>query len=155
MKQLGIIADLPELYAWVKKHQQIMTPTISRYAQGRRELWIKRKCSLQRKPVISQGYFDKRLYRLANNVLPNFDIGLFLYYPPHTQITPHKDHFVFNNDAVLINLGDATFVHDNKEYPLTDGVVWQFDCKVTHAIKPVSKDRYSFIFWTLKPSFRR
>jgi hypothetical protein len=152
--------NLQDLHDWCQNHRYLLKPTISRYANGRKELWIRRYCDLKKQPVITEGFRDDRLEALGDRVLPNFDIGLLLFYQPGVKINLHRDHTVFSPTAVSINLGEATFLMAEmvkkgaklqpEYYHLTDGEVIKFNSKILHGIKAVNKERWCIVFWHLK-----
>jgi hypothetical protein len=152
--------NLQDLHDWCQNHRYLLKPTISRYAVGRQELWIRRYCDLKKQPVITEGFRDDRLEALGNRVLPNFNIGVLLLYQPGVKINLHRDHTVFSPTAVSINLGAATFFMAEMEkkgtelkhqyYSLTDGDVTRFNCKILHGIEAVDNERWCIVFWHLK-----
>jgi hypothetical protein len=162
---IGQITDenLTALYQWCENHRALLKPTVSSYANGRKELWIKRYCDLRRKPTISEGYRDERIERLGERLLPGFDIGLLLLYEPGIRIKKHRDHTVFQPMTAAVNLGQATFVMAQQPrkgeklqldyYALNDGDCICFNSKVLHGIMPVEQERWSIIFWHLKPQY--
>ena len=152
--------NLQELHNWCQNYRYLLKPTISQYATGRKELWIRRYCDLRKQATITEGFRDDRLEALGDRVLPNFDIGLLLFYQPGVKINLHRDHTVFSSMAVSINLGEATFLMADmvekgaklkpEYYYLTDGDVTKFNCKILHGIEAVNKERWCIVFWHLK-----
>lgn len=53
----GQISNVTELLAFCESHQHLMQNTLSTYAQGRKELWIKHKCDLRKQATITEGFF--------------------------------------------------------------------------------------------------
>lgn len=155
--------NLAALKQWCNEHKSLLKPTVSTYATGRKELWIKRYCDLRRKPTITEGYRDERLERLGERLLPGFHIGLVLLYSPGVRISLHRDHTVFKEIGVGINLGEATFLMAEMpkkgeqlnpiSYPLKDGDCLQFNTKILHGIEPVKNERWGIYFWHLKPQY--
>lgn len=156
--------NLRDLHDWCENHRYLLKPTISHYAKGRKELWIRRYCDLKKQPTITEGFRDERLEALGDRVLANFDIGLLLLYQQGVKINLHRDHTVFSATTVSVNLGEATFLMAEmvqkgeklqpQYYHLTDGDVIRFNCKILHGIKAVNKERWCIIFWHLKEIFR-
>lgn len=152
----SIINNVTELLAFCENHQHLMENTVSNYANGRKELWIKYKCDLRKNPTMIEAFNHPQLNNLGNKVLPNFDIKLLLFYPPNTQIKLHRDHSVFSNLGVGINLSPSTFLitHDinkpPKETKLKTGYCYRFNTKLLHGIKPVKLPRYAIYFWHFK-----
>jgi alkylated DNA repair dioxygenase AlkB len=152
--------NLYDLHDWCQNHRYLLKPTVSQYATGRQELWIRRTCDLRKQATITEGFRDDRLEALGDRVLPNFDIGILLLYQPGVKINLHRDHTVFASTAVSINLGEATFLMAEmgkkgtelkpQDYPLTDGDVLKFNCKILHGIEAVNKERWCIVFWYLK-----
>ncbi|MDY7015525.1 MAG: hypothetical protein SVX43_18400 [Cyanobacteriota bacterium] len=155
--------NLTSLHQWCEDHRSLLYPTVSPYARGRKELWIKRYCDLRKIPTIKDGYRDERIEALGERLLPGFDIGLLLLYQPGTKIGLHRDHTVFKPMAAAVNLGQATFVmaeqprKGEKVRPiartLNDGDCISFNTKILHGIEPVASERWSLIFWHLKPEY--
>lgn len=146
--------NLKDLHQWCEDHKSILSYTVSRYATGRQELWIKQKCDLKKNPTITEGFRDDRLESLGNRVLSNFDIGLLLFYPKGIEIKPHRDHTVFDTMAVCINLGKANFFIGEENYNLSDGEIIKFNCKIVHGVQKVDQNRWSIIFWHLKEKYK-
>lgn len=150
------ISNVTELLAFCENHQHLMQNTLSKYAQGRKELWIKNKCDLRKQATITEGFNHPKLNELGNKLLPNFDIGLLLFYPPNTQIKLHRDHSILSNIGVGINLSPSTFMITddiNKapmEIKLKTGYCYRFNTKLLHGIKPVTSHRYAIYFWHFK-----
>lgn len=152
--------NLRDLHYWCQNHRYLLNPTVSQYAKGRKELWIRRQCDLRKQATISEGFRDERLEALGDRVLPGFDIGVLLLYQPGVKINLHRDHTVFDSTAVSINLGEATFLMAEmgkkgtelkpQYYPLTDGDVIKFNCKILHGIEAVNTERWCIVFWYLK-----
>lgn len=146
-----------ELRLWCNKHRNLMTPSKSRYAQGRWELWIRRKTDLRRNASVVEGYRNERIEALGERILPHFDIGLLLLYPRGVEIRWHQDHRIFQPIAVSVNLGDAKFgilpkieKHQKPQFfEVGNGDIIKFNCKLEHCIEPVSKERWAVIFWNL------
>lgn len=145
---------------WCNQIKPLLNPTLSTYAKGRQELWIKKKCDLKKNFTLTSSYEDEFISSLANAVLPNFDIALVLFYPAGTNINPHRDHTVFASTAICINLQDTIFnITDdpNKHfvrYNVNKGDVIQFNCKHLHATETNTKDRWSIILWYLKSQYK-
>ncbi|MBL1208277.1 hypothetical protein [Geminocystis sp. GBBB08] len=152
----GTISNVTELLAFCQSHKYLMQNTVSKYAQGRKELWIKNKCDLRQQVTITVGFNHPQLNELGHKLLPNFDIGLLLFYPANTQIKLHRDHSLFSNIGVGINLSPSTFLitHDinikPKEIELKTGYCYRFNTKLLHGIKPVKYPRYAIYFWHFK-----
>lgn len=150
--------SLVDLHQWCKDHNHLLKPTMSRYATGRKELWIRRYCDLRRNPAITEGYRDERIEALGEHLLPGFHIGLVLLYPPGIEIKLHRDHSAFKPVAASVNLGDAVFFmtqpsQPSISYSLSDGDAIRFDVKIPHGVEPVSNERWSIVFWHLKDEF--
>ena len=162
VKKKGSLSSdtLEYLLQWCEDKRHLLSPTLSSYAKGRQELWIKKRCDLRKDFCITPAYKDQYINQLGNLVLPGFDIGLLLYYPAATNITPHRDHTVFNKTAICINMTETSFfINDDpskpyKGYRLKKGDVIEFNCKHLHSTKLLDKDRWSIIFWYLKPQYK-
>ncbi|HEY9295748.1 MAG TPA: hypothetical protein VIQ31_05135 [Phormidium sp.] len=156
-------ANLDSLHQWLKEHRSKLQPTVSKFAVGRKELWIRRYCDLRRNPTIKEGYRNDRIEALGERVLPGFHIGLVLLYAPGTCIKLHRDHGVFQPITVGVNLGRGVFcvanhnmnTHDTQvnRLELEDGDVIQFNNKIPHATEPSEQERWSIIFWHLKDKY--
>jgi hypothetical protein len=164
---IGQITDenLTALHQWCENRRTLLKPTVSSYANGRKELWLKRYCDLRRKPTISEGYRDERIERLGERLLPGFDIGLLLLYAPGTRINLHRDHTVFQPMTAAVNLGQATFVMTEQPrkgeklqpdyYALNDGDCICFNSQVLHGIMPVEQERHLYHFLASETSISR
>ena len=165
MKIIGKIKNqnLIDLHNWCENHRHLLKPTVSTYAKGRQELWIKLSCDLRKNPQIKASFRDERIEQLGKRLLPDFHIGLVLLYPKGTRINLHRDHTVFEKIGVGINLGNATFITAETPrkgetikpiyYPLNDGDCYQFDTKQLHGIESVKEERWGIYFWHLKQEY--
>lgn len=149
-----------ELLQWCQKLESLMTPTISKYTENRKELWLKRKCNLAKIPVFNPGYQDERLFNFANQVVPNFDIGLLLKYDINGLIKPHGDHKVFKPHAAMININEPVYFHsadwgasESLVKKLEIGEIVYFNCKKKHWFLPLPRIRWSIILWHLKEEY--
>ncbi|MBP0017948.1 MAG: hypothetical protein J7647_10375 [Cyanobacteria bacterium SBLK] len=145
--------NLANLHSWCEEHRKLLSPTLSRYARGRQELWLRRYCDLRRDPTIVQGYRNERIEALGERLLPGFHIGLFLLYPPKTCILPHRDHGCLAPTAVSVNLSDVVFVLNEERHELKNGDVTRFNSKSLHATEPKETERFALIFWHLKEKY--
>jgi hypothetical protein len=152
--------NLEELHQWCEDRKHLLKPTLSRYAIGRKELWVRRYCDLRKTPTITEGFRDERLEALGERLLPDFHIGLVLLYQPGVKIGLHRDHSVLKPLAASVNLGEVMFLMAElpckgeklkpKRYHLKDGEVTRFNTKILHGIEPVISERWSIMFWHLK-----
>lgn len=148
---------LPEWIAWARQ-QPVRELLCSRYARGRRECYFGWGVTLAKSPDLYPAYSDSRVQALGDRWLPGWHSALFCEYPPGIGINPHRDHTCFAAEAVMLNLGVATFV----EYPsrekvvthLEPGVIVRLNTKILHAVRPVAETRYSLTFRCLKPAFQ-
>lgn len=156
--------SLRDLKQFCQEHYSLLKPTISTYATGRKELWIRRQCDLRKTPTILEGYRHQRLEDFGERLLPNFHIGLLLFYPPQTQIKLHRDHTVFEKIGVGVNIGKAKFLMAETpkkgekkiqpiSYFLNDGDCLKFNTKILHGIESVNKERWAIYFWHLKRQY--
>jgi len=162
VKKKGSLTEesINKLSNWCQSIQPLLSPTISSYARGRQELWIKTKCDLKKSFTLHPAYEDEFITSLGNLCLSNFDIGLCLYYPSGSNINPHRDHTVFFKTAVCINMTECIFyINDDpsKEYVgyrLKKGDIVEFNCKHLHATEKLNKERWSILFWYLKDQYK-
>lgn len=156
------IADLKE---WLEARRHLLKPSLSRYAPGRAELWLKVACDLRSPPTLSPGYRDERIEALGERLLPGWDIGLILKYPPKVAIGLHRDHRVFAaREAVAVNLEETNFLMAARpqagENPrptafcLQTGDCISFNPKKLHGTTPIETERWSIIFWYLRPEYK-
>lgn len=165
IEKIGYIQGhhLLALHQWCFEQRPLLQPTVSRYAKGRRELWIRRYCDLKSPATISSSYRNDRIEQLGDRVLPNFNIGVLLLYSPGTNINLHRDHTVFEKTAVSVNLGQAIFKIaqtprkgeklNPQHYHLQDGDIIRFNSKLLHGIEPVKIERWCLVFWHLKEEY--
>ena len=155
--------NLEDLRQWCVDHKHLLKPTLSRYATGRQELWIRRYCDLGKTPTITEGFRDERLETLGEYLLPGFHIGLVLLYQPGVRIRLHRDHTIFKPLATSVNLGDVTFLMakapckgeklEPKSFHLADGDVIKFNTKILHGTEPAVSERWCIVFWHMKDMY--
>jgi hypothetical protein len=151
------VTTLPPNYAtmlrlWCEGVRPMMRDTNSRFAPGRKTIWLINEVHL-RTGEVTPAWAPEWMYQAANYLLPGCGAVQLSYGAP---IAPHRDHAAFNPLAVGVNLGSATFLYEQHaesgklvEIPLSDGDVYRFDSKRLHGSKDLSEGRYSINLWTL------
>ena len=161
MKILGQIKNTDE--AWkavniISFHEAVK----SHYAPRRLEQWFEWGFNLQsikegRHQLSSYNQAPDRFKRLGNLVYPGWNSLLCCYGnfqdETSTSITTHRDHGFCENKVVMLNLGIADFTIDGKTHRLVDGVVVEFDSKLPHSARQLSKERANFSFRKVRESF--
>ena len=164
-------AELALLQDWCKSVKSKMFPSVSQYADGRRELHLRRFVSLagaksEKKTVVKT--VDSSMYpgaemieALGEKYWPDFHQALVLYYPAGTQIKIHRDSPAYASGAAQINvMGRARFsisgcqdVRKMESYWLEEGDCITFDNKQPHGIERVTSDRWCVCFFKLKAEY--
>ena len=147
-------------------------PDVSNYAKGRQRFWIGTEYPLSLKyQQFRSGVRDKRLEQWLRSVWEQsgFDgrpeSALAIY--GNVPIEFHPDAPCAAPEAVQINLGGTTFIHDSVpsgpsnrkgriytptapiEHTLDRGEVTRFNCKHVHATANPQPDRWSIIVWQI------
>jgi len=152
-------ATKEQLRLWCYQQIPNMPMDVSRYAVGRRRLWLFNESNLQ-DTKITPAYYNQRLYDFSQRVFPGCDIGLLTFAGEYNDtikstglIKPHRDHTFAQPEARLVNLGVALFGYAGQQYQLNDGEIWQFNCKEIHSVDAItSPRRFSIVFWKLNSS---
>ena len=151
------IQNIAEFKQYLRSLVPQMEYSYSSLTNKRLELWLFNKVHLGNGQV-SPGYFDQRLYDFCQRLYEGCDIGLLTYHGPERGgscglIAPHRDHSYGQPMAVVLNLGMAEFVIDDKTYVLNDGDIMKFNCKLLHAVPRImSEERFSLVLWKLNQS---
>ncbi|MFP4336400.1 MAG: hypothetical protein ACLFQP_00580 [Halothece sp.] len=158
IKRVAKIPNPDELRQWCRDRISAMTPDVSNYAPGRYRLWLFHECNLKT-GELTQSYFDERIYQFSQQIYPGCNIGLLTYGGKSGNtnstglINKHRDHTYAMPIARTVNLGNAVFGYGDDRhqyYPLNDGEVIEFNCKVLHSIpKITTPERFSLVFWKL------
>ena len=147
-------------------------PDLSNYAKGRERFWIETEFPLSLKhQSFKGGVKDKRLWDWINTVWEKSQINgkpeaaLAIY--GKVPIEFHTDAPCAAPEAIQINLGGTTFIHDSVpsgpsnrngriftpsspiEHTLDRGEVARFNCKHIHATVAPQPDRWSIIVWQI------
>lgn len=163
--------ELAQIQDWCKWIKNQMFPSVSKYADGRLELHLRRFVSLTSaksgnkaevkliEPGLYPGSFV--IEELGEKLLPNFHQALVLFYPAGTQIKVHRDSPAYVSGAAQINvMGRARFfisgcqnVRLLESYWLEQGDCISFDNKQPHGIERVQSARWCICFFKLKPEY--
>lgn len=159
---------LEQLQDWCKSIAGKMIPSISSYANGRKELHLRHFVKIAKKREDSTCRpVDHSLYpgyeiveKIGERLLPGFHQALVLYYPSGTLIKTHRDSSAYISGAAQINvIGNAVFCLSGNQdsakmqsYPLIPGDCISFDNKQPHGIQEVIGDRWCICFFNLYES---
>jgi len=164
MKLLGHLSesDRQHLLEWC--HQQHLGQvTRSRLAPKRLEKWYGLASNLgylhtnQAKVYVATAFdtIPDYLKQMGNFLLPGWNSILLC--GGITTISLHKDHPHFDNEAVMVNLGEATFQEVVKKqatsYDLKMGDVVRLAIQTPHQATQLSDVRYNITFRQIKPAF--
>ena len=145
-----------------------LIPDISNYAPGRKRFWIQTEFPLSLKyQSFRAGVQDPKLWGWLQQVWQKSGLegqpetALAIYGDVPIQF--HGDAPCAAKNAIQINLGGTTFVHDSSppvrgqrnkpsspiEHTLDMGEVSRFNCKHLHATVEPEPDRWSIIVWQI------
>ncbi|MEG4242977.1 hypothetical protein QUA51_09750 [Microcoleus sp. Pol10_D6] len=148
--------SIEDLRNWCRERIQDMSQDVSRYAPGRMRMWIFAECDLRTNAKIYPAYTDNRIEKFAQRVFPGCDIALLTY---NGKIDWHRDHNYATTIARGVNLGTAKFgigLPNNREViDLQDGDIYEFNCKLPHAILWHSQERFSLTFWKMRSEYKQ
>jgi hypothetical protein len=155
MKQISVVSNPEGLRHSLTQKLESFNYSHSSYTNcARLEKWLFYQPKKLNLPVVVAASLDYRLYSFAKRINPTLNVGLItLNSKAHKSsglIKTHRDATYASPTAYLVNLGDAVFVYDNKAYQLSDGGIYQFNCKRPHSVVSASEMRFSIVFWTLK-----
>ncbi|MYA99290.1 hypothetical protein F4X90_06380 [Candidatus Poribacteria bacterium] len=147
-------------------------PDVSNYAKGRQRFWLQTEFPLSLKyQQFQSGVQDKRLWGWLQQVWDKSQLNgspeaaLAIY--GDVPIEFHPDAPCAAPNAVQINLGGTTFIHDSVpsgpsnrhgrgykptspiEHTLDRGEITRFNCKHVHATVAPQPDRWSIIVWQI------
>jgi len=149
--------NLEDLRNWCRSKAAIATFDYSSYVQGRLQLWLFHKCVDLRTGRCIPGFSEERIHAFSQKVYPGSDIGLLSFHGQfgnrHSSglIKPHRDSSYARPIARLVNLGEAVFSADGKQYKLGDGDIIEFNCKQIHSVDSIlTAERFSLVFWQMK-----
>jgi len=148
------IPNLGELRDYFRGLIPLMKASHSSLTGRRLELWLFNEVNLGSGKVTA-GFQDDRLLNLAQQLLPGSNIGLLTYHGSERGgssglIRSHRDHSYAMPTAVSLNLGEADFVVDGVTHRLGDGEIYEFNCKLPHAVTAIhTAERFSLVLWHL------
>jgi hypothetical protein len=146
----------------------------SRYARGRKEIWLFHKANLGLKKKVNNGYYDRRWWEFAQKIYPGSHIGLITFGGEYTlesgskdksnaAINWHRDDSFSLPTARGLNFGArALFGYDSERvgvspnsptkriYSLENGDVFEMDCKHEHCVMWHGSGRFSLVLWKLR-----
>lgn len=147
-------------------------PDVSNYAKGRKRFWIGTEYPLSLKyQQFRPGVRDKRLEQWLKAIWEQSGLSgkpeaaLAIY--GDVPIEYHPDAPCAAPEAIQVNLGGTTFIHDTVpagpsnrngriytptapiEHTLDRGEVTRFNCKHVHATAAPQPDRWSIIVWQI------
>ena len=156
--------DLNGLKRSLTSTKKFLEQSKSPFADGRKELSIRRKVSLDGEikyiPQSQAGlYYSDYLEEIGDRLMPAFHHALLLYYPAGCGILPHTDADVYQRGAICLNIeGGAAFsisiqkdINNMAPFYLEEGDCIQFDNKEFHSVDPVKSDRWCICFFNLHP----
>ena len=129
-----------------------LTSDISNYAKNRQRAWLNGLGEPHLSyPKISESIQHQAIDRfIRDNLDINYDFCLAHYSGDKAiGIKPHLDAGFANRQAYGINLGICKFTIADKNYELTGGEVYTFNCKILHSADP-SPQRWGLNLWTAK-----
>lgn len=161
--------ELITLQNWLRENESLMSPSTSNYAQGRFQMEIRRRVSLDKVPKVKPA-FDRvakvsaLVEEIGERLLPGFHQGLVLKYPKGTQILAHRDAPAYRlvskaqGLAATVNaIGQCDFFVSSTQDPnnvtrhsLKEGDCVSFDNKQPHGIDRVASERWCICFFHLK-----
>jgi len=148
--------SIEELRTWCQDRTMDMREDRSSYAPGRLRMWILAECDLRTNAKIYPAYTDNRIEKFSQRVFPGCDIALLTY---NGKIDWHRDHNYATAIARGVNLGQAKFgigLPNNREViDLEDGDIYEFNCKLPHAILWHSQERFSITFWKMRSAYKQ
>jgi|GEM_PF-1198288 len=162
---------LAQVQDWCESVKHLMFPSTSGYADGRRELHLRRFVKLtsaksgrkaEVKTINSSMYpRSTEIEALGEKLLSDFHQALVLFYPAGTQIKVHRDSPAYASGAAQINvIGRAQFsisgcqdTRRMESYWLEPGDCISFDNKQPHGIERVLSDRWCICFFKLKTEY--
>ena len=147
-------------------------PDVSNYAKGRKRFWIGTEYPLSLKyQQFRTGVRDKRLEQWLKRLWEQSGLSgkpeaaLAIY--GDVPIEYHPDAPSAAPEAIQVNLGGTTFIHDTVpagpsnrngriytptapiEHTLDKGEVTRFNCKHVHCTVAPQPDRWSIIVWSI------
>ena len=143
-----------------------LTPDVSSYARGRQRAWLGIEAPLGPTQPWRPGLASERLWPWLTRVWQRFHpasdpaVGLAIH--GDTGIAWHRDAAYAKNDALIVNLGPATFEIDAERdsangrpldpvsLDLRPGDILAFDCKHQHRVVDADPTRWSVVLWRLK-----
>lgn len=148
--------SIEDLREWCRERIADMSVDVSRYAPGRMRMWLFAECDLRTNATVYPAYRDSRIEKFAQRVFPGCDIALLSY---NGKIDFHRDHNYATTIARAVNLGQAEFsigLPDNRQmFHLSDGDIYEFNCKLPHAVLWHSQERFSITFWKMRETYKQ
>ena len=143
-----------------------LTPDVSNYARGRQRAWLEIEAPLGPTQPWRPGLASDRLWpwlvRVWRRFHPASEPALGLAIRGDVGIAWHRDAAYAKSDALIVNLGPATFEIDAERdsangrpgdpvsLDLRPGDVIAFDCKHQHRVVDADPARWSIVLWRLK-----
>lgn len=114
----------------------------SNYSNSRSELWLRRRWV---GPKFVPAAEDSRISALGDRILPGWGTcGIFW----SLGIRPHRDHRVFGDRVVSVNLGPCIFAVGGEKINLNSGKIIEFSSRLEHSVE-CENHRWSIVFWDL------
>ena len=143
-----------------------LAPDVSSYARGRQRAWLEIEAPLGPTQPWRPGIASERLWpwlvKVWQRLHPASEPALGLAIHGPTGIAWHRDAAYARRDALIVNLGPATFEIDAEResangrpldpvsLDLRPGDVIAFDCKHQHRVIDADPARWSVVLWQLK-----
>lgn len=132
----------------------LLVTDVSRYAPGRRRLWLQYEAPLAASRPWLPGHRDQRIWTYIQSICRPYrfspDFGLV---SKGGQIGPHRDASALCAHAVSINLGSVTWCMGEKEQvekiDLVGGEVFSFNSKNVHWVENVDPQRWAINLWNV------
>ena len=148
-------SDINWMIEELEKVKNDLTRDVSNYAKGRQRVWLNgigepHLAYPKIMPSIQHLTIDKFIQEKLG-IQYDFCLAHFSG-DKAIGIKPHRDASFSNRIAFGINLGGCDFSigEPAKEYRLSGGEIYSFNCKTIHSADPVL-NRWGLNLWTAKP----